>query len=243
MPFLAISLLTFYYLPRTIEDSKNIKPFICDFIFIFILIFFGLIMSLYNISPFIVKLTLPRSSDIILTIGGLIIIKGIWDDIFIHKQTLQKFLSINLILSPFFNGLPATIAIIKIYFNFLSNLNNEYKNYNKSLLFFTTFLLILILFYYYNGLTNQGLLPYMSSRIAFYSGIILIFYILFTKYLNINNITLQLLFIIFLSFKSLVWFKESVIFKGYNRENACFMTLRFGQMETHLKIHYFLLIR
>ncbi|MGC6472207.1 MAG: hypothetical protein ACON4W_04965 [Parvibaculales bacterium] len=113
MPFLAICLLLVHYLPKVVDDEEIKKKLIAGFSVIIIMIIFGLGISHFMVFPTLIKMALHRSGDLITLVGGIIVIFGLWRDLWRGHAFVAAiaFLLVFAVLNSF-SGPPIILAIL-----------------------------------------------------------------------------------------------------------------------------------
>ncbi|NER94657.1 MAG: hypothetical protein F6J86_12585 [Symploca sp. SIO1B1] len=79
--FIAFLILLTFYLSRSAKLNTIDKKIIYGFLAMLTLVIFGLIFSVTSISPTLVKLSLHRANDLIVSIGLIYVVYGLWEDL------------------------------------------------------------------------------------------------------------------------------------------------------------------
>lgn len=116
LPLLALASLAMFYMPRVCQDDMKCRAIIAGLVLLSLFTIAGLLISANIASPTLIKLSLPRASDMIILVCLAITICGLVQDISGDK-TWTCVLAWAVLLSPFvmkpgFPALPVFLLIV-----------------------------------------------------------------------------------------------------------------------------------
>jgi len=113
LPFLSFLILAGFYLAREAPLAGVARRVVAGTLALLALVAGGLAFSVAPVSPTLVKLCLQRSNDLVLTVGLVYIVSGLWDEF--HSPSLWRPLVAAMVLaSPFVSipGFPLALALL-----------------------------------------------------------------------------------------------------------------------------------
>ena len=110
--FISFLILLTFYLSRSSKLSTIDRKVVYGFLSMLTLVILGVIFSVILISPTLIKLALHRANDLIITIGLIYVIDGLWKDINSNIKWRQL-IAIIIVISPFLMkpGFPLIFSI------------------------------------------------------------------------------------------------------------------------------------
>ena len=113
IPFLSFLVLTGYYLSRSAPLSDVDRKAASGIVGMVVLVTLGLGFSVLPISPTLIKIALHRANDLVLTVGLVYVVAGLWDELESGPAWRQMVAAVILV-SPFLSnpGFPLAFSIV-----------------------------------------------------------------------------------------------------------------------------------
>jgi len=181
-----VSLMLLYMIAQNkIKNEKStlFKEINLIVICLSVLTLFGLIISYFEISPFLIKLSLPRASSLLVVVALVPVIYLLWTEL-IFGNFVQKSLAIIILLSPLnFSGHPGFYLFFSLIYGaiFLYNLFKEKKFKSLTLSIFLYLIAIgIFLFVIFKGY-HKNIIPYNKIFWLFTLFLILLTFLNFSR--------------------------------------------------------------
>ena len=152
--FLSFLLLLLYSLSRYTSNQQIRNMIVSGMLGLGILIMAGIIFSIIKISPFLIKLALQRSSDLILRIGLIYVVAQLWSE-FQEGLVWRKGLLFTTLATPClsltvpFTFLNSFLVVLPSCMPFF--IKQKITIWNKLIICQIGAMLLLSIFYYYKG--------------------------------------------------------------------------------------------
>ncbi len=167
LPFISFMILFVYYFTRIHPKRRIDKQILAGICLLLSLVVIGVLFSHLLLSPFLIKLALQRSNDLIIVMGLIYILRGLYDD-FMNQGSWVGVLSLMILFSPFVMkpGFPLIWSLLMIHPVYLSVLKGErsFRNPENSMLLILAVLSLgLLLFYISLGIAGPWDSPAYSG--------------------------------------------------------------------------------
>jgi len=115
LPLLSLLALATFYLPRVCTDDRRCHAILVGMLLLCVLTVLGLLISAFVPIPALIKLSLPRASDMLVLVALAIAVAGLVDEI-LNGSFLSRALACGVILSPYFMkpGFPVLPVILLV---------------------------------------------------------------------------------------------------------------------------------
>ena len=114
LPFLSFLLLLAYYWPKDAVRSEISKKALAGILAMLGLSLAGLAISVFVPFPFLIKLALHRANDLVLFIGLVYVVNGLWRDLTVDAWW-QRAIAATVLVSPWFvRPFPLIVSVILV---------------------------------------------------------------------------------------------------------------------------------
>ena len=219
--FISFMILTVFYMGRTNPLRMIDKKIIAGMFGMTVLVVIGIVFSIIKTSPAFVKLALHRSNDLMILIGLVYVVNGLWRELD-SGNTWRGILSMIILISPFFlrPGYPLFYSILLVFPVWLAIFRGDFSNKsNIWVALMSGGSTLLILAYIGFGISkpwHSGAytgIQYLRNPGVVAFGAVGIFLVLLGK---INKKNLRRIFIlIFVGCCALFWIKDRVAPSNY----------------------------
>jgi hypothetical protein len=217
IPFISFMILTIFYMGRTNPLRMIDKKIIAGMFGMTVLVVIGIIFSITKTSPVLVKLALHRSNDLMILIGLIYVVNGLWRELE-SGNTWRRILSMIILASPFFlrPGYPLLYSILLVIPAWLAIFRGDFKNNNDiwvalicggSILLILTYIGFGISKPWYSGAYTG--LQYLRSPGIIAFGTVGIVSVLLLEKINIKNLR-RIFVLIFFGCCALFWIRDRV---------------------------------
>ena len=219
IPFLSFILLLTYYIRQTKGFRDMDKKVIAGVLVSIILIITGILFSVLDVSTTLVKLSLHRASELVIMIGLIYIIHGLWSEME-SKQLWRKIIAASILISPFIlkPGFPLLYSILLTSPTWGSIIKKEKRDIGKWIVTVLSIgSIILIGIYAIAGMSGKwtsAAYTGFGSRLFIYTallfGLLFIFIAVLKRY-NIKTWATQLVVLLLITGLALNWAKQQVM--------------------------------
>lgn len=150
IPFLSFSLLLIFYFAKIKFLREIDKKIIAGMTAMTILILAGIIISILKPNPALIKLSLHRANDLIVSVGLIYVVNGLFAEL-TSKQLWQGSLAFLLLISPFVfsPGYPLLLSVLLV----ATKINITEINFrNKTTIILLIGIILTVVFYFFNHL-------------------------------------------------------------------------------------------
>jgi len=182
VPFVSFSLLLIFYFGKNTSDRIINRKVASGMFSMTVLTVAGVFMSVWTLSPAVIKLSLHKSNDLIMLLGLCYVVGGLINEIE-YSLLWRKVIASAILISPFImrTGYPVVYTILLICPVVIHNLSGEKKNsrdWTVAVLLLAT-VILLAAYRVYGLLEDFGRPSYTGGMyflwfVVFLSGIILI---------------------------------------------------------------------
>ncbi|HBB35136.1 MAG TPA: hypothetical protein DDZ80_22900 [Cyanobacteria bacterium UBA8803] len=115
IPFISFLILFTFYITRTSSISDADRKIIGGILAMLILVVIGVIFSVVTISPTVIKLSLHRANDLVVTVGLIYVVEGLCKE-FNSAQKWRPIIAVLILISPFLfqPGFPLLLSILLV---------------------------------------------------------------------------------------------------------------------------------
>src|SRR5262249_17990396 len=115
LPLLCLLSMATFYVPRLYPDRRRGHAVLAGLLLLGLLTIAGLVMSVYTPTPAIIKLALPRASDMLIIVALAVAVAGLVTDL-LHVALFWRALATAVLLSLFLikPGFPALAVLLLI---------------------------------------------------------------------------------------------------------------------------------
>jgi hypothetical protein len=179
--FLSFSLLLLFFLIR-IRPLRDIdRKIIAGMGAMLILVLAGIVISVTTPSQALVKLSLHRANDLIITIGLVYVVNGLWCVLKSGKM-YQKLIAIGILASPFVlsHGYPLLYSIVMVKPALSISMKDKGTDFRSWIVAaLTTGIILLVIFYIVTDMTGLRAIVAYTGGISV-AGLVILFGIVFT---------------------------------------------------------------
>ncbi|MDQ3187341.1 MAG: hypothetical protein M3Q28_00350 [Pseudomonadota bacterium] len=114
LPFLSFLLLLVYYFPAKAERSETSTKVLAAILALLGLVVCGLAISVFVAVPFLIKLALHRANDLVLLLGLVYVVAGLWREV-TADAWWRRALAATILLSPWFvRPFPLLLSVVLV---------------------------------------------------------------------------------------------------------------------------------
>lgn len=219
IPFLSFLILLSFYIKKNSPLNDTDKKIVAGVIGMIILVILGVIFSILKFSPTLIKLSLHRANDLIVTVGLIYVVHGLWNE-WQSKHIWRPIIATTILISPFLilPGFPILYSLILVFPSYLVVFHRKnYKVGDFIVVAIAGFSIILLSLYFLQKISGSWLsFAYTGGKdlIIFgliFGGIIYIFSNIIASKVNLKNLkVIPLVCIIILAMKwSIVYITPS----------------------------------